>query len=96
NRYSTMEAELLVSKQAKPVLRDLFAVDSVKRRVAIKAVVYSLPFRPLVIFCLLYFFRLGFLDGKAGYLFCRLRMMYERMISIKVLELNRRREGESV
>ena len=51
--------------------------------------VYScgLPFRPLVKFVFLYFFKLGFLDGKAGFYYSTMQAFYEFMISVKLVEL---------
>ena len=39
-------------------------------------------------FFALFILRLGFLDGKQGYLYCKLRKTYEWMIDLKVKELN--------
>jgi hypothetical protein len=46
-----------------------------------------MPCRPTVAFLYLYLFRGGFLDGVAGYRYCRLRAMYEYMIVLKMAEL---------
>jgi glycosyltransferase involved in cell wall biosynthesis len=94
DRYSTMEARLLVSSAA-PVWRwrDLMARDPVRRRAALKALVYALPARPALMFIALYFLRGGILEGRAGYTFCALRASYEFMIDCKVRELKRRAQG---
>jgi hypothetical protein len=39
---------------------------------------------------------MGFLDGRAGLAFSRMRASYEMMIDAKVLEFERRRRGEPV
>ena len=52
-----------------------------------------MPGRPFLVFCYLYLFRLGILDGRAGLTYCILRSIYEYMIDIKVKELRRRKEG---
>jgi glycosyltransferase involved in cell wall biosynthesis len=94
NRYSTMEAELLVQKSlSKPNLNELLSKDPVLRRRAVKSIVYHLPGRPLLMFIALYFFRGGFLDGRAGFTFCTLRSIYEYMINLKVKELHRREKN---
>jgi len=36
---------------------------------------------------------MGFLDGRAGLIYCILRSIYEYMIDIKVRELRRRENG---
>ncbi|MEA2115931.1 MAG: glycosyltransferase family 2 protein [Thermodesulfobacteriota bacterium] len=91
NRYSTMEAELLVQNSVnKPNLKELRSKDPALRRRAIKSFFYRLPGRPLLMFIALYFFRGGILDGRAGFTFCSLRAIYEYMINLKVKELRRR------
>jgi glycosyltransferase involved in cell wall biosynthesis len=94
NRYSTMEAELIVSGGlASPVFKDLFAKDPTERRKAVKAIAYRIPGRPLLMFIGLYFLRGGFLDGRAGLTFCILRSFYEFLISCKVRELRLRAQS---
>ncbi len=91
NRYSTMEAKLMVDGDlGRPTFADFFGSDPSNRRRAIKGLVYRLPFRPLVMFLALYFFKGGFLDGRAGFTFCLLRSFYEFMINCKVRELRLR------
>jgi glycosyltransferase involved in cell wall biosynthesis len=90
NRYSTMEARtLLVDKTKSFSFADMFSRDPVARRSALKQMAYRMPLRPMLVFCYLYFGRLGFFDGRAGLSFCLMRTMYEYMIDIKVRELRR-------
>lgn len=93
NRYSTMEA-IKLSKELRYRLdwKNLFNKDPVLRRKVLKQVLYRLPFRPMIVFLYLYFFRLGFCDGKAGFIFCCLRSFYEYMITVKIIELKRQKE----
>jgi glycosyltransferase involved in cell wall biosynthesis len=94
NQYSSMEAQSLAGEtQGRLNLRDLFYREPARRRRALKQLAYRLPCRPVLVFCYLYFVRLGFLDGVAGLAYCRLRMIYEYMIDLKVRELRRRRQG---
>jgi glycosyltransferase involved in cell wall biosynthesis len=94
NRYSSMEAEALIRElQGKPNLLNIFSTDPTIRRKSLKQVAYRLPCRPFLVFCYLYFFRLGFLDGVPGLTYCRLRSMYEYMIDLKVKELRRREQN---
>jgi glycosyltransferase involved in cell wall biosynthesis len=91
NRYSSMEAAQLEQERGVgPAWRDFFAADPERRRRALKTLAYRLPARPLVAFLYLYVFRLGFLEGRAGLEYARLRATYERMIDVKRLELRRR------
>lgn len=95
NRYSTMEAELICSGSRNniPRFKDFFGSDPTDRRRAVKALVYRMPFRPLLMFFALYIIRGGFLDGSAGLKFSVLRACYEFMINCKVQELRHRKEG---
>lgn len=94
NRYSTMEARLMQNGTIEsPAWSELFGGDPADRRRVVKALVYRLPFRPLLMFFALYVVRCGFLDGRAGLTFCLLRSFYEFMINCKVTE-NRLRQSE--
>jgi len=88
NRYSTMEAQALLGQAplARFRWRDLFSRDPAERRASLKALLYALPGRPLLVFAYLYLVRGGFLDGRAGLVFSLLRSGYEFLIDCKVLE----------
>jgi len=93
NRYSTMEADIIVGQKSDKFSFTLSALrDPVIRRKAFKKTAYSLPFRPLIVFVYLYMIRMGFLDGVPGLSYCVLRTIYEFMIDLKVKELNIRGE----
>lgn len=93
NRYSSMEAALLISEaRGRWQIRDVFSSDPTRRRKRLKQLAYKVPFRPFLVFCYFYIFRLGFLDGAPGLTYCRLRSMYEYMIDVKVKELRRREQ----
>lgn len=94
DRYSTMEAQLWSERAVERLgVAAMFGSDPLKRRRAIKRVVYTLPGRPILIFLALYILKAGFLDGRAGVTFSLLRSWYEYMIDCKRRELRRRREG---
>ncbi len=94
NRYSSMEAEAIVKEvQDKLRFKDLFSSDPIIRRKFLKQLAFHLPFRPFVVFCYLYFVKLGFLDGMPGFTYCRLRAIYEYMIDLKVKEIQLRKKG---
>jgi glycosyltransferase involved in cell wall biosynthesis len=94
NRYSSMEALAKVHARTTPIsLRRLFSSDPIERRRALKVLAYRLPLRPVIVFIYLYIFRLGFLDGRAGLAFSRMRASYELIIDLKVLEAERRQRG---
>ncbi len=94
NRYSTMEAELLVKGDSYQWRwSEMFAVDPVIRRKALKAFVYSLPGKSFLMFFGRYFVTGGILDGRAGLMFCVLKGYYEYLIECKVKEQRRRIKG---
>jgi len=85
-----MEAEeLLKELQDKLNLSQLISAEPMRRRRILKQLAFRLPLRPFIVFCYLYFLRLGFLDGRAGLIYCKLRAVYEYMIDIKVEEFRR-------
>jgi glycosyltransferase involved in cell wall biosynthesis len=92
NHYSSLEAiESLRSLALRPWWpRDLLSRSPVLHRRALKELSVRLPFRPLLRFLYMYFFRLGFLDGAPGLDYCLLLAMYEQMIVLKMVELRRR------
>ena len=97
NRYSTMEAQALTeSAPATVPLKPLFSSDPVERRRVLKQLAYRLPCRPTLVFLYLYVVRLGFLDGQAGFVYCRMRAAYELMIDLKVTELQRQKRGAGI
>jgi glycosyltransferase involved in cell wall biosynthesis len=91
NRYSNWEARvyynLLTDKGDSGTIGANLFGDSVQRKRFLKRLWVRLPFKPLLRFILFYFIRLGFLDGKAGYIYGRLLSQYEYQIGVKLYEL---------
>jgi glycosyltransferase involved in cell wall biosynthesis len=89
NRYSSAEAfEVLTSLAGDQLdLAGLLSRDEVRRRRAVKELSFRLPFRPEMRFLYAYLLRRGFLDGRAGYHYCRLLSTYEYMTAMKLAEL---------
>jgi glycosyltransferase involved in cell wall biosynthesis len=76
-------AEIQAAPTSKQLLKaNLFSRNFGERRRAVKRIFYQLPFRPFFIFCYLYFFRLGFLEGKAGFYFALYRSIHELFINM--------------
>jgi glycosyltransferase involved in cell wall biosynthesis len=96
NRYSTMEALAKLRMRAPLSMRSLLSTDPIERRRALKQLAYRLPLRPTVVFLYLYIVRLGFLDGRAGLAFSRMRASYELQIDLKVMEAERRQRGAPI
>lgn len=90
NAYSRFEAQQIVENRAQrssfSVRKAFFCRDFSERRFHQKELFYRLPFRPLVMFLLLYVGKRGFLDGRAGFTYACMRAIYEYMIVLKVRE----------
>lgn len=87
NAYSTNEVELIHRLRREPLaLRDLFRRDSIQRRRCLKRLAARVGFRPLFRFLYMYFVRMGFLEGRAGLIFCLLRVAQEIHITAKLAE----------
>ena len=94
NRYSLFEAmEGMKPRAASGGLGELFSGDPFARRLALKELSFRMPLRPLLKFAWMYLVKLGFLDGRAGYTYCRLQAIYEYMIVVKMREIERDRRG---
>ncbi len=92
NQYSTKDAayELAHGVGVGNNLRGLFSADPLVRRAALKQIAWRLPARSWIYFIYAYVFRRGFLDGSAGFHFCRLKAMYQSMIEVKKHDIRRR------
>ncbi|MEM8757977.1 MAG: glycosyltransferase [Planctomycetota bacterium] len=97
NRYSTLEAmeihdiirghDAYASDTPQSLQPHLFG-DAVQRRRWVKQNVYPrLPAKWLFRFLWMYIFRLGILDGLAGFRFCLFISAYELLIDLKISEL---------
>jgi len=97
NRYSTYEAiEQIKALRERPVSwRALFSSDANTRRLEAKNISFRMPARPLLKFSLLYFLKLGFLDGRPGLTYCALQALYEYEICLKMAEMRRAERGEA-
>ncbi|NEQ17481.1 MAG: glycosyltransferase family 2 protein [Moorea sp. SIO3E2] len=93
NRYSNWEARvylnLLTGKDDSGTIGGNLFGDAVQRKRFLKKIWVRLPFKPLLRFILFYFIQLGFLDGKAGYIYGRLLSQYEYQIGVKLYELQK-------
>jgi glycosyltransferase involved in cell wall biosynthesis len=93
NRYSNWEARvylnlLTTTDDSDTIGANLFG-NSVQRKRFLKTLWVRLPFKPILRFILFYFIQLGFLDGKAGYIYARLLSQYEYQIGVKLYELQK-------
>jgi glycosyltransferase involved in cell wall biosynthesis len=93
NRYSNWEARvyynILTGNDESGTIGANFFGSAVQRKRFLKKIWVKLPFKPLLRFILAYIIRLGFLDGRAGYIYARLLSQYEYQIGVKLYELRR-------
>ncbi len=91
NRYSNWEARVYLNMltgkgETGTIGANLFG-DAVQRKRFLRKVWVWMPFKPSLRFIIFYILRLGFLDGKAGYIYARLLSQYEYQIGVKLYEL---------
>lgn len=94
NKYSDMEAEMLVAEASVDLdWGGLVSRDPARRRKALKLLAYRMPGRPYLMLFHLLFLRLAILDGVPGVYYSHMRACYEMMIDLKVKERRRRAQG---
>ena len=98
NKYSLLEAMEghKIRHGATGPPPSLLSRDPAARRIALKYLSFRLPFRPGLKFFYMYIWNCGFLDGRPGFMYCILQAVYEYMIVVKMIELQRKNEGYSV
>jgi hypothetical protein len=89
NRYASLEARCLIQQNVTGDIGAKLIGKPDERRMWLRKLYYRVPFRHFLYFCYRYFFRLGFLDGKAGFRFALLHAMYFYWIELKVAEYHR-------
>jgi len=90
NRYSAEEAKYELSDEALLYNgTELFSRDPLMRRAAFKSLAKHIPGRPLWYFFYRYIFRMGFLDGRDGFVFCIMKTIYQAMIMTKKYDMRR-------
>jgi glycosyltransferase involved in cell wall biosynthesis len=88
NRYSTNDALFeFAAGSREHRWRDLWSADALARRAALKRLASAVPARGLVYFLYSYIWRGGFLDGRDGLVFCRMRAMYQSQVTVKLHDL---------
>lgn len=95
NKYSGIEAEETIKELTNGVLslKEFTDSNAAIRRQALKKLSFRMPARPLCKFLFMYVLRLGFLDGYAGFTYCKLQAVYEYMIVLKVHERKRKSQN---
>jgi glycosyltransferase involved in cell wall biosynthesis len=84
NRYASKEAEFELDQEKNGLrLSELLSSAPLIKRAALKRVAGRMPARGLIYFSYSYLLRFGFLDGKAGFVFCLMKAWYQSQIAIK-------------
>ena len=88
-RYALAEAAAFMStrRPLSALWSALRSHDPLARRRALKEASYHLPARGILRFVYQYVLRGGFLDGGAGFAYCRLLAAYERIIAREIRRL---------
>jgi len=87
NEYSNWEARVLLQPEAsEEVSADLFGTQAQRRR-WLKRNLYRLPGSPILLFLYRYLFRLGFLDGVPGLIYCTFQAVQMFHSKAKIYEL---------
>ena len=84
DRYASWEAEMYERFLREPIPKRIGAGKRFKRM--LKKIYLRMPMRPLIRFLYAYVFRLGFLDGMPGLVFCGLLSYYDFLCWAKVQE----------
>jgi glycosyltransferase involved in cell wall biosynthesis len=88
NEYSNWEARVLLQPERDPeeMSADLFGTQAQRRR-WLKRNLYRLPGSPVLLFLYRYVFRLGFLDGVPGLIYCTFQAVQMFHSKAKIYEL---------
>jgi len=92
NKYSTWEAHLRyryleTGVYGEKTITPKFFGNPQEFRRAIKALVIRLPFEEWMWFFYHYIFRMGFIEGRKGFIACQIRSSYIAQVRAKVFEL---------
>jgi len=97
NNYSTWDAKmrlrLLQGGDFSCSIRPRLFGSPIERKRWLKRLWVRLPCRPLLRFIYMYFIRLGFLDGKQGFIYAVLKATHEFHINVKMWEMRQRTSG---
>jgi glycosyltransferase involved in cell wall biosynthesis len=93
DEYSNWESRVLLQHEvaADEMKADLFGTQAQRRR-WLKRNLYRLPGSPVLLFLYRYVFRLGFLDGMPGLIYCSFQAVQMFHTKAKIYELRVRRD----
>jgi glycosyltransferase involved in cell wall biosynthesis len=91
NEYSNWEARVLAGEQQEQEMPASPFGSQAQRRRWLKRKLYRLPGSPILLFLYRYLFRLGFLDGTPGLIYCAFQAVQMFHTKAKIFELRNRR-----
>jgi glycosyltransferase involved in cell wall biosynthesis len=91
NEYSNWEARVLAGEQREQEMPASPFGSQAQRRRWLKRKLYRLPGSPILLFLYRYLFRLGFLDGTPGLIYCAFQAVQMFHTKAKIFELRNRR-----
>lgn len=91
-KYAREEAAAFLASPRAP-LGALWRGPALERRRALKHLSYALPGRPALRFLYQYLLRLGCLDGRGAWRYCRLMARYEGFATAALRELKKEQRG---
>lgn len=93
NKYSSQNARIYYDLERNPradlVPARLIGTQAERKRFIKERIWPHLPFRAFALFLYMYFFRLGFLDGREGFIFCYMHAIFQQFNIVKLWELER-------
>lgn len=97
SNYARRDAEYELEREGTPFdWKSIFSSNPMQRRSSLKRVAARVPFRGLFYFLYCYVYRMGFLDGRDGYVFCRMKAVFHNMVASHKHEIRRSSAGKRV
>lgn len=93
NQYSSYNAkinfDLSKQKSSNSLPPRLLGTQAERKRFIKERIWPHLPGRAIIFFLYMYVFRLGFLDGREGFIFCYMHAIFEQFNIVKLWEMQR-------
>lgn len=98
NQYSTHNARIYYglrrNKQADGIRPRFFGTQAERKRFIKEHIYHRVPGRSFLFFLYMYVFRLGFLDGREGLIFCTMHGIFQYFNAVKLWELEEQEKKE--
>lgn len=90
HRYTSLEANCLLNDRLTGDVRPRLFGNPNERQIWLRRLYFRIPFRAALFFVYTYLFRLGFLDGSAGFNLALLQSVNLHILDLKVAECRKR------